>query len=217
MPRFDIVKTCFFTITLLFLFDSSVAQIGIDQSPRDQTVKKYPFVYRESHHQMIYEDSLMRVLDVFASNGDTTLFHQHCNPILYITIHGEEVGLLEPNGKWKHVPLPTDWIGHNIYSGDSCFVHKFTVSGETYLQILAVEAKRQFEPVKGLGNPKYDEDFVVYDWSNSDEIEKVNLDSPVLLVEKNCEGKCQVSVTSSLENVVLENFKVYSVGFKKMP
>ena len=211
---FDILKNCFFSLVLLFLCECLIAQTNSQNGHRTQTTTKYPLVYQESFHQMIYEDSSMRVLDVFASAGDTTLFHQHCNPILYIAIHGEEIGLLQPNGSWKHVSLPTDWIGHNIYSSDSCFVHKFTVCGETYLQILAVEAKQEFEPVQGLDKAKYDENFVVFDWSNPDTTENIHLNSSILLVEKNCERKCQVSVRNSLENVVLENFNIYSVGYK---
>ena len=115
------------------------------------------------------------------------------------------------------MPLPTNLIGHNIYSRNSCFGHKFTVSGETHLQILAVEAKNEFEPIIGLKDPEYDEDFVVYKWKDSDKVKNLNLDSPILLVEKNCEGKCQVLVTNLVENIELANFNIYSVGFKEMP
>ena len=48
-------------------------------------------------------------------------------------------------------------------------------------------------------------------------MKNLNLDSPILLVEKNCEGKCQVLVTNLVENIELANFNIYSVGFKEMP
>jgi len=176
------------------------------------STKLLPHVYEESHHELIYEDSLMRVLNVFAQKGDTTLFHIHCDPIVYITLHGTEVSLQQPNGIWKNVLLPTDWIGHDVYHIDSCFTHRFTVAGEGHLQILAIEAKTKFASQQSLNQIKYNDEFRINELENFYN----STDLPIIFVEKNCDGKCDIKVIKINQIKRIENLsehRMYSVEY----
>ncbi len=45
-------------------------------------------VYREPHHQLVFESPLVRVLDVRVAHGDTSLFHQHAEHHAGVLISG---------------------------------------------------------------------------------------------------------------------------------
>lgn len=178
----------------------------------------YPLVHDEVHHVPIFENDQIRVLDVRASNGDTTDLHQHCNPILYITIKGATVSLKEPNGEWKQVVLPTNWIGQDIYKNDSCFVHQFAVASEEGLQIVAVEALSNtnfdFLPVK----PVYqDEGFSLYEVGIAQLVEVIEYDIPIILIESTCADHCKLQVTTSreLSSKSLKENRAYAVSYLK--
>lgn len=96
-------------------------------------------VHEEPFHRPIYAHGSFRYLDVFASPGDTTAMHSHRLPILYLCISGSEVWLDEENAKPRHVNLPTGWIGSDMYSDSTVFVHRFAVTGDSDLHIIAVE------------------------------------------------------------------------------
>ncbi len=114
-------------------------------------------VYEEDHHVPIYENGAWRILNVTCDPMDTTDFHRHCHPILYLTLLGTHVSLQEPHSEWKQVILPTNWIGHDIYSIDSCYIHRFSVSGETGIHILAFEALSESVTSTKTGDIMYDD------------------------------------------------------------
>lgn len=179
----------------------------------------YPFVHQEFFHKPIFENDQMRVLNVLASQGDTTAFHKHCHPILYITVQGAWVSLKEPKGKWKEVQLPTGWIGQDIYAPDTCYVHQFSVIGEKDLHIVAIEALRDSKPQNFSFAPAHREDgFTLFEIDLLHLPEIVRTAVPVILVETASEGQGKVDVIGSdqLTKKLLRQKNAYAVFFEKL-
>ena len=130
--------TVFWTIFFLFLW--VIPSISSAQNA------SFPLVHEEPYHQPIDENEFFRLLHVTAERGDTTEFHRHCNPILYLTLNGTKLSLQEPRKNWIDTELPDGWVGHDIYSLDSCYVHRFVVRGDKSLEILAFEALKYSVP-----------------------------------------------------------------------
>ncbi|MCZ4408825.1 hypothetical protein O3Q51_08405 [Cryomorphaceae bacterium 1068] len=178
---------------------------------------KYPLVHKEEFHQSIFENDQLRVLNVRASNGDTTALHRHCNPILYLTLQGVTVSLEEPAQPWKNVKLPTGWIGQDIYKSDSCFVHRFAIPEEGRLHIVAVEALKNTDAISFSSDPIHNENgFSVYKIELAQLAEVARLSIPIILVESSCDEECSVEVVSSnmLSKRKLQKHTAYAVFFK---
>jgi len=48
-------------------------------------------VYHEPHHRMVFQAGPLRILDGQVPPGDSSLFHTHESPILYITLSGSQM------------------------------------------------------------------------------------------------------------------------------
>ena len=177
----------------------------------------YPFVHEEEFHQPIFENDQIRVLNVRASYGDTTAFHRHCNPILYVAIEGTTVSLKEPTNSWKKAELPKGWIGQDIFQSDSCFVHRFAIPVEGRLHIIAVEALKNTDEISLSSAPIHrEEGFSVYkiELPQLGEIDQISI--PIIMVESSCKGECKVEVIDSnkLSKELLQKQKAFVVFFE---
>ena len=63
-------------------------------------------VHQEPRHRMVFESPGIRILDVQIPPGDTTLFHTHSDPILYVTMSGSTTRAQTLGGEWNGVPAP---------------------------------------------------------------------------------------------------------------
>lgn len=126
---------------------------------------QHPDVHEEPYHVPLYEWDCLRFLNVRAKPGDTTAYHVHRNPIIYLTMEGAEVWLDDVGKKPRVVPLPEGWVGSDAYGGTDTLLHRFAVRGEKELHILAVEFTGicSLEVKKPLAAPFYsDNGFAVY-------------------------------------------------------
>jgi hypothetical protein len=55
--------------------------------PQDEKVVP---VHEEPRHRMVFDSPIARVLDIQIPPGDTTLFHTHSNPILYVNMRSSQ-------------------------------------------------------------------------------------------------------------------------------
>jgi hypothetical protein len=99
-------------------------------------------VHEEPFHVPIYEWDCFRFLSVRAAPGDTTAYHIHRNPILYLSIQGAEVWLDDVGKDPRVVQLSEAWVGSDVYGLGDTLLHRFSVRGENPLHILAVERTR---------------------------------------------------------------------------
>ncbi len=59
-------------------------------------------VYREPRHRLVWEEGPVRVLDVQIAPGDTTLFHIHDTPILYVRVAVSPVAVQVLGADWAN-------------------------------------------------------------------------------------------------------------------
>ena len=69
-------------ILFLFLFASALYAGGQQSIP----------VSKEPRHKNVFENQYLRVLDVHIAPGDTTLFHKHETPSVFISLHPVRTG-----------------------------------------------------------------------------------------------------------------------------
>lgn len=100
---------------------------------------QHPEVHEERFHVPLYEWDCLRFLNVRAKPGDTTAYHVHRNPIIYLTMEGAEVWLDDAGKSPRVVPLTDGWVGSDVYGDGDTLLHRFAVRGEKSLHILAVE------------------------------------------------------------------------------
>jgi len=207
MPEMTAHKFVFFLLTSSLMLSELQGQIST-----------YPFVHEEIHHKPVFENPSLRVLNVSASKGDTTALHRHCHPILFITAKGATVSLREPQGEWVEAVLPTGWIGQEIYTPDTCYVHQFSVIGKKGLQIVAIEALSDSKPPLLSLEPAYREDgFTLFEIESSHLQEIASGSIPIILVENSDENQGKVEVVSSdhLTKKVMVQRSAYAVFFQK--
>lgn len=100
---------------------------------------QHPEVHEEPYHRPFYQWDCLRFLQVKASPGDTTAYHIHRNPILYICLEGAELWLDDAGREPRVLELAKGWVGSNTYGGQDTLLHRFAVRGSSDLRILAVE------------------------------------------------------------------------------
>jgi quercetin dioxygenase-like cupin family protein len=61
-------------------------------------------VHQEPRHRIVYDSPGARVLDVQIPPGDTTLFHTHSDPILYVNISGSTMRSQTLGSEWNGTP-----------------------------------------------------------------------------------------------------------------
>jgi quercetin dioxygenase-like cupin family protein len=61
-------------------------------------------VHQEPRHRMVFESPGLRILDVQIPPGDTTLFHTHSDPILYVTMSSSTTRTQALGGAWNGTP-----------------------------------------------------------------------------------------------------------------
>jgi hypothetical protein len=71
-------------------------------------------VYREPRHRQVFESGTTRVLDVQVHPGDTSLFHTHAEPILYVNFGNTQLRTQTYGQDW---PAPTPGRGAGAGAG----------------------------------------------------------------------------------------------------
>ncbi|MGC4036286.1 MAG: hypothetical protein QM764_10005 [Chitinophagaceae bacterium] len=76
----------------LLLYNFSIAQVPVSKEPR---------------HHPVFANDKVRILNVLLPPGDTTLFHLHSTPSVFITLSKTKTGSQMMNG--QTVPLPANF------------------------------------------------------------------------------------------------------------
>jgi quercetin dioxygenase-like cupin family protein len=64
-------------------------------------------VHEEPRHHLVLDSPIVRVLDIQIPPGDTTLFHTHSNPILYVNMSASRMRNQNLNGEWNAPGAPS--------------------------------------------------------------------------------------------------------------
>jgi len=110
-------------------------------------IAQIPPVYEEAKHHLVLEiPNVLRVMDIRAMPGDTTLYHLHADDLCYVIVEGAKVWLDAKDGEQKEVNLPDGYVNDNTTHSESPFVHRFANIGETPFRVLAVERLAKKNP-----------------------------------------------------------------------
>jgi hypothetical protein len=58
-------------------------------------------VHQEPRHRLVFDSPMTRILDIQIPPGDTTLFHTHSEPILYVTMSTSQTRSQTLGGEWS--------------------------------------------------------------------------------------------------------------------
>jgi len=95
-------------------------------------------VTEEPFHRPVFKSDSLTVIELFMEKGDTSLFHLHREPILYLTLNGATMWLNSPEGNSREVDLPTGWIGSDNYGVNNTFTHQIAVADGGPLHLIAI-------------------------------------------------------------------------------
>ena len=104
----------------LFIFYSSVLTAQVQVS-------------KESHHKNVLENKYIRLLDVWINPGDTTLFHIHSTPSLFLLLTNTDAGSQIMGKKWtknrnemgkaSYSSFTNDTLVHRVGNFDTSLFH----------------------------------------------------------------------------------------------
>jgi hypothetical protein len=78
-------------------------------APNAQDSNRAVPVHEEPFHRQVYDARISRVLDIQIRPGQTTLYHTHSDPILYVTMSTSRTRNQNLGGEWN-VPVPSSAI-----------------------------------------------------------------------------------------------------------
>jgi quercetin dioxygenase-like cupin family protein len=78
-----------------------------NKAPLPQETTVVP-VHQEPRHHLVHDSEAMRVLDIQIPPGDTTLFHTHSDPILYVTMSTSRTRNQNQGGEWSAPPAAAE-------------------------------------------------------------------------------------------------------------
>jgi len=127
------MKSIFAFVFLALIQYSISAQISVADEPL---------------HHVIYEDSLVRVLEIIAAPGDTAQMHQHDYNYCYIAVKGGKLWLEDQGQESRIVSLPDHYCGGKSDLENNPFVHRFANVDTTDIRFFTVEHKSGFASAK---------------------------------------------------------------------
>ena len=109
------------------------------QGPRIHAQDAVP-VYREPRHRLVLDSVRFRIMDVLIKPGDTTLFHIHDTPIMYVDLSRSPVAIQVLGGDWitaTPATAPPRVRIDSTYAVNS-LTHRVTNTGTTQFRLLAI-------------------------------------------------------------------------------
>lgn len=95
----------------------------------------------EPLHHVIFEDNQVRVLEIIALPGDTSLTHQHDYNYCYIAVKGGKLWLEDEGEKSREVNLPNHYCGGKSELENNPFIHRFANIDTSEVRFFTVERK----------------------------------------------------------------------------
>lgn len=118
--------------------------------------QEYIHVTKEPFHKPVFQNDSLTVIELKMQPGDTSLFHLHSEPILYLTLKGANMWLHSDDGNARVVELPDGWIGSDNYGVHNPFAHQIAVADSGPLHLIAI---LQFKASSGR-TPVEDDDVI---------------------------------------------------------
>ena len=142
MVRNNICCSCIQLVCLLFLSSTLLAQIQVSEEPM---------------HKIAVQNKYIRLLDVVINPGDTTLFHVHSTPSLFIYYTNSSIATQVKGAKWAKEQTVEGKVLFRFFSPDS-LVHRVANPDTLPMHVNDIEILSSFKkenetPLKPLPFP----------------------------------------------------------------
>ncbi len=119
-------------VLALFIFYSSVLTAQVQVS-------------KESHHKNVFENKYIRLLDVWIKPGDTTLFHIHSTPSLFLHFTNTEIGSQIMGREWIKSRNEMGNVSYRSFANDT-LVHRVTNFDTSLFHVTDIELLAPYKP-----------------------------------------------------------------------
>jgi hypothetical protein len=131
---------------------------GLTALPRAQDSDRVVPVYQEPRHRQVFVSGATRILHLQVHPGDTTLFHTHREPILYVTLQTTETRNQVLGGDWSQPqnPFPFTAPPSGLMSvttyAQQPVTHRLHNAGTSMLELIAVLNGSAGDETQSSGN-----------------------------------------------------------------
>ena len=102
-------------------------------------------VSKESHHQNVFENKYIRLLDVWIKPGDTTLFHIHSTPSLFLHFTSTDIGTQIKGQEWIKARNEKGNATYRSFTNDT-LVHRVSNYDTTLFHVTDIELLSSYKP-----------------------------------------------------------------------
>lgn len=120
--------------TVLISTSSLTAQVQVSKEPR---------------HKPVLENNYLRLLDVWLPPGDTTLYHIHSTPSLFIYLNKAKISSQIKGQGWVNDESVTGFAWYNPFSPDS-LVHRVCNADKISFHVNDIELLAPFAKTKSM-------------------------------------------------------------------
>ena len=120
------------SVLILFLFYSPLLTAQVEVS-------------KESHHKNVLENKYIRLLDVWINPGDTTLFHIHSTPSLFLHFTNTNVGSQIKGQEWVKNRNVMGNASYRSFANDT-LVHRVSNIDTTLFHVTDIELLSSYKP-----------------------------------------------------------------------
>ena len=120
------------SVLTLFIFYSSVltAQVQVSKEP---------------HHKKVLENKYIRLLDVWINPGDTTLFHIHSTPSLFLHFTNTDVGSKIMGQGWTKNRNKMGTASYSSFANDT-LIHRVSNFDTSLFHVTDIELLSSYKP-----------------------------------------------------------------------
>ena len=102
-------------------------------------------VREEPFHKPVFENEYFRILDVWIQPGDTSLFHIHSTPSLFLYLSDTKVCVEEKGKEWFSDVTKTGYSWYRAFETDS-IIHRVANCDTVPLHVTDIELLKMYHP-----------------------------------------------------------------------
>ena len=102
-------------------------------------------VSKEPHHKNVMENKYIRLLDVWINPGDTTLFHIHSTPSLFLYFTNSDVGTQIFGQEWTKNRNEMGKASYKSFANDT-LIHRVTNLDTSLFHVTDIELLSAYKP-----------------------------------------------------------------------
>ncbi|HSK14225.1 MAG TPA: hypothetical protein VK907_13485, partial [Phnomibacter sp.] len=107
-------------------------------------------VSKEPLHKKVLENKYFRLMDVWLKTGDTSMYHIHSTPSVFLYFTNSVYGAQPLGGAWTQVEAVAGHTWYNSFSPDTV-VHRVCNAEDAPIHVMDIELTAPFKPTARRG------------------------------------------------------------------